>query len=573
MSKKNDDVKHKNIRKILKNQMYIKESYSLEKLLRLRTPKSSYLKMYIKNENYKYIPNPKKEKNKNKLNESLNKIKQKKDIIKLNQSVIKLFNKTNYLHKKAKELYEENKDFNDIFYKKFKTMRKLEKEKIDRALLKRNYSANINIENIGIFDNNLINKYKQKLGKEFINEFRMDKDIYQVTPIVSKNSDDMKFFYIYNYDKYVEKTNRNYPVILSGKLKNIISNDDKIKYDNLIITQFYKKLYSIAQKNIYKLQNKNSQKFNFDYKYLGNKDIKISQEIPKLKKDIKTINSLFGIMKNRRTTSTKKLNIFEDYKTPNNTGRNFFKKIIIKKQDESSNNTTNRIYSTKRSIKKETETETEKINITNNKIKPLSPFPKKIMEKNERKINKKSLLDNLTFSKTQKDKFFNLNQYKEEKSIMSTKTKTTFYNSKYNKEENNILLSPKNHLRKSFSDINKDIKESSTAYEELKSMSTINQESILNNIENYLTNNGYNVNRIKNAIKKTDIYNFFDGLKNVVDNYQCKQKMNNLYTMIGKKIPDNLKINLNDITQLDKDIYKSGNNYYISLLKNIIYSK
>ena len=32
MSKKNDDVKHKNIRKILKNQMYIKESYSLEKL-------------------------------------------------------------------------------------------------------------------------------------------------------------------------------------------------------------------------------------------------------------------------------------------------------------------------------------------------------------------------------------------------------------------------------------------------------------------------------------------------------------------------------------------------------------
>ena len=59
------------------------------------------------------------------------------------------------------------------------------------------------------------------------------------------------------------------------------------------------------------MQNKNSQKINFDYKYLGNKDIKISQEIPKLKNDIKTINSLFGIMKNRRTTSTKKINILE----------------------------------------------------------------------------------------------------------------------------------------------------------------------------------------------------------------------------------------------------------------------
>lgn len=55
-------------------------------------------------------------------------------------------------------------------------------------------------------------------------------------------------------------------------------------------------------------------------------------------------------MKNRRTTSSKKINIFEDYKTPNN-ARNFFKKIFIKKQDESLNNTINKIGSTKRSIK------------------------------------------------------------------------------------------------------------------------------------------------------------------------------------------------------------------------------
>ena len=74
-------------------------------------------------------------------------------------------------------------------------------------------------------------------------------------------------------------------------------------------------------------------------------------------------------------------------------------------------------------------------------------------------------------------------------------------------------------------------------------------------------------------LKKTDIYNFFDGLKNVVDNYKCKTKVNSLYTMIGRKIPENWKIHLNEITQLDKNIYKSGNHYYISLLKNIIYSK
>ena len=75
---KNNDIKHKNIRKLLKNQMYIKESYSLEKLLGLRTPKRSYLKMYIKNDNYRYVLNPKKEKNKNKMNESFNKIKKKR---------------------------------------------------------------------------------------------------------------------------------------------------------------------------------------------------------------------------------------------------------------------------------------------------------------------------------------------------------------------------------------------------------------------------------------------------------------------------------------------------------------
>ena len=89
---------------------------------------------------------------------------------------------------------------------------------------------------------------------------------------------------------------------------------------------------------------------------------------------------------------------------------------------------------------------------------------------------------------------------------MSAKTKATFYNSKYNKEENNTLLSLKKPLRKSLSDINKDIKESSTAYEELKSIFTINQESIL--YENYIMNNGYNVNRIKMLIKK-QIYIIF----------------------------------------------------------------
>lgn len=37
----------------------------------------------------------------------------------------------------------------------------------------------------------------------------------------------------------------------------------------------------MAPKNIYKIQNKNPKNlnFDFDFKYLGNKDIKISQEI------------------------------------------------------------------------------------------------------------------------------------------------------------------------------------------------------------------------------------------------------------------------------------------------------
>lgn len=38
-------------------------------------------------------------------------------------------------------------------------MPKLEKEKKDKPTLKLNYSANINKENIDIYDNHLINKY------------------------------------------------------------------------------------------------------------------------------------------------------------------------------------------------------------------------------------------------------------------------------------------------------------------------------------------------------------------------------------------------------------------------------
>ena len=66
-----------------------------------------------------------------------------------------------------------------------------------------------------------------------------------------------------------------------------------------------------------------------------------------------------------------------------------------------------------------------------------------------------------------------------------------------------------------------------------------NKNIILNKIDQYLESKGYNVDHIKNSLKKEELYNFFDKIKNIAIKYKCKQI---LLTCIQKWVKKNLKI-------------------------------
>ena len=51
-----------------------------------------------------------------------------------------------------------------------------------------------------------------------------------------------------------------------------------------------------------------------------------------------------------------------------------------------------------------------------------------------------------------------------------------------------------------------------------------------------------------------DLYNYLDNIKHIVGNYNCKQKINSLYLLSSKRLSEKMKLNLNEISDLDKDI-------------------
>ena len=250
--------------------------------------------------------------------------------------------------------------------------------------------------------------------------------------------------------------------------------------------------------------------------------------------------------------------------TPKNTSKNIFdKKIIINKPYEKMNDSTN-------SAKKEINFPNKRSQINNlRNVKLLSASSKEGYElfetKNKNKNNFKQIFESPSLSGTQ-NYFYNKNKYKEEKSVMSQKTKTTFYSIK-NKKEKICPLTPRNEIKKTIDLNNEEISESKDAYEELKSVSIKNKNLLLEKIEQFLENKGYNVDRIKNAIKKEQLFNSFNKMRNLIDNYQCKPKVSELYSSIGQKLSDNTFMNLNEINQMDKAIYSAEFYYYVSLLK------
>lgn len=562
-----------NIHKILQDKFYSKESSSLEKLLHIPSSRNCKLKTYNQYKDINFSLSLKNLKHKKMKKDPMLNYNAIPNILELNESIISLFHKTNYLKNKAKEKSEENKELNDFFYTRFKKFRELEKEKEKKNLTKKNNSAHINPQSFRVFDD-LVNKYKERDGILYTKDIFDNKDLYKVTPIVAKDEDTIRYFYLYNYDKYAQKTNLNYRDLYKGKPMKKIDKKETIKFDKLTITKFYKKLLSTTKKKIYQIENKeesSTNKFNYHYKYLGNKDIRTVREIPKLKEEIKRLKSLYHSMQNMKNKSKSNLNIIDNFKTPNNTCKNFFKKMSINNNNESIIEVSKELPTTKKSIKKEGQNPTNKslINI-NDKNSSLSPVLHRIIfsKRNSnynRNINKvKNKLYFPSFSTTQREKFINIKKLKEEKSVISQKTKTTFYSA--NNKENSDLFSPKNKTGLNFYGKN-ELNSTENTYQGLKRMSLNNKELVLKNTENYIESKGYNPDKVKKGIKVRELYNFFDNIKHIISDYNCKQKVNSLNLASGKRTSDKMNLILDKINDLDKEISEAENQYYLSLLK------
>ena len=546
-------IQKQSINKLLEEDLYIRKSLSLKRLLEANASRNMIMRIYRKQKDdfYKKASISKDNSNKknNRYNNNTN-LSNSQNLKELNESIIQLFHKTYYLQNKAKKNFEQKKETNDLFSKRLNNMKKFEKEKEKMVIKPNNSDIKFN-QSFDIFKD-LLKKYKERDGILYKKDL-FKKDVFQETPVVSNDQDNIKKFYIYNYNKYVKKSNLNndnnkskQKIKKKSKKKTKNQNEiKKINFDNLTLTNFYKKLFFISQEKIYHMQDKefNPDKYKFHLKNEENKEINNKKEIPKLKKDIKNLNSLYNSMQNLKLININK-KLFENYNTPKNTSKNIFdKKIIINKPFEKMNNSIN---STKREIN--FPNKRSQINNLRN-VKLLSARSKEGYELFETK-----------------NKFYNKNQYKEEKSVMSQKTKTTFYSIK-NKKEKICPLTPRNEIKKTIDLNNEEISESKDAYEELKSVSIKNKNLLLEKIEQFLENKGYNVDRIKNAIKKEQLFNSFNKMRNLIDNYQCKPKVSELYSSIGQKLSENTFMNLNEINQMDKEIYSAEFYYYVSLLK------
>ena len=566
-------IQKQSINKLLEEDLYIRKSLSLKRLLEANASRNMIMRIYRKQKDdfYKKASISKDNSNKknNRYNNNTN-LSNSQNLKELNESIIQLFHKTYYLQNKAKKNFEQKKETNDLFSKRLNNMKKFEKEKEKMVIKPNNSDIKFN-QSFDIFKD-LLKKYKERDGILYKKDL-FKKDVFQETPVVSNDQDNIKKFYIYNYNKYVKKSNLNndnnkskQKIKKKSKKKTKNQNEiKKINFDNLTLTNFYKKLFFISQEKIYHMQDKefNPDKYKFHLKNEENKEINNKKEIPKLKKDIKNLNSLYNSMQNLKLINTNK-KLFENYNTPKNTSKNIFeKKFIINKPYEKMNNSIN-------SAKREINFPNKRSQINNlRNVKLLSAKSKEGYElfetKNKNKNNFKQIFESPSLSGTQKN-FYNKNKYKEEKSVMSQKTKTTFYSIK-NKKEKICPLTPRNEIKKTIDLNNEEISESKDAYEELKSVSIKNKNLLLEKIEQFLENKGYNVDRIKNAIKKEQLFNSFNKMRNLIDNYQCKPKVSELYSSIGQKLSENTFMNLNEINQMDKEIYSAEFYYYVSLLK------
>lgn len=339
-------LKKINIHKLLKEDLYIKKESPLKKLLGVNKSRNIRMKIYRK---LNFIASKKavidKEYSYKKGKNSSNIEYKKENFKELNESLINLFHKANYSYNNAKKNFEQKKEVSDIFSKSLKDIKKFEKDKM-RMYIKRNNSAIKFNQSFSIF-NEVVNKYKERGGFLYTKDL-FKRDVLQETPIVSNNENNMKKFYIYNYDKYVKKTNLNNSEILKTKTKNKLnkkSNEIKeIKFGNLSVTNFYKKLIFISQKKIYANQAKKFNPKRFKYHFINDGGTeKAKKEIPKLQKDIINLKTLFKSMEDIKNKNINN-KLSDRYKTSNNSN----KKILINLANEQMLDSSREYQSTKR---------------------------------------------------------------------------------------------------------------------------------------------------------------------------------------------------------------------------------
>ena len=583
------DIKKISINKLLEEDLYLRKSISLKKLLESNPSRNIIMRIYRKQKDSFYKQALINKENSNKKNNRYNNnFSKSQNIIDLNESIIQLFHKTYYLQNKAKKNFEQKKETNDIFEKRLNNMKKFEKEREKFEKKASNSAIKFN-QSFDIFKD-VIKKYKERDGILYKKDL-FKKDVFKETPIVANDQDNINKFYVYNYNKYAKKTHLHDDIdepkpkkkSKKNKKKNLKDNIDKhkqeknskinqkpneiknINFDNLTVTNFYKKLFFILQEKIYHMQDKefNPEKFKYHLRNDEDEEKRNISEIPKLKKDIKVLNSLYNMIQNKKI---KNLNnkLLEKYNTPNNSSRSIFKKkFLIQKPNEKIVDLSNEFPSSKKSTIREIKYPTKIFQIHNHRN--INLFSAKSKEDTDNKNNTRKLFDTPSFSGTQKN-FFKRNKYREEKSVMSQKTKTTFYSIK-NKKDKIYPLTARSKIKNSIDFKNEEINQSKDAYEELKSVSLTNKDLVLDKVEQYLVSKGYNVERIKKSVKKEQLFNFFNRMRNLIDNYHCKPKVSELYSNIGQKLSDNTFMNLNEINQMDKEIYSAEFYYYLSLFK------
>ena len=553
------------MQKLFKRKLYEKDSYSLEKLFHIPSSRNCRLKVYYENQKQNHLSNI--SYNKKKVIKKPERIFDlKHNILEVNQSIINLLSKADSFKNKSKAQYEKCKKENQLFYKRFQKLNKL---KNGKKFLKKNNSVNLFPQNLNFFDE-ITKKYKEKKGISYSKELFDNKDIIAESPIVETDKYKMKYYYLYHFDKYANKTHLDFKNILK---ENKVLKPKRIEFDKLLITKFCNKLLNLTLKRSSELQKKeipNKRNFNYKYDYISDKQIKEIKEIPKLKEEIKNLENLYNQMKDEKDDSTINTNTKDNLKELKNTHKSFYKKI----NNESLNETLLDLSSSKKSIKEEIKFQTNKslINKSNKRLtlipKPLKhTFYQKIInnrKKNER--NKNKLFSHLS-SSTQKSQFFNEKQMKDGRDITTPKTKaTTFYSINNNKDKANLSISD-NISEYPIIINNKALNDTEIVYVQLKKMPILNKESVLDATENYMKSKGFDVYKINKEIKKREFLQFFHNVKNKIDDYNCKKKLSELNYKTGREISDETKKNLKKISDLDCEISKAEKQYYLSFYK------